>query len=272
MKRQNRFDYYKPLTITMFIVGVGLILASLILLSRIGFNDKSDEIKKKEGHVHTPPSPENPTVETAATENADAEAKQKGNTVSTSTSVFFDHPHPDVPHQDNGQLGNNQSDQDESEPDEEVVILDEKDYLDEDGKITDWENWCLARMHKNGWFKPEDIPIIYEDPNGVLDGVYIWTKFKDGGHLKFEDAPEHVKARSKALKEKLDYATESGEGREVIRITRELSALHRPYRRPAVNMQMHLGNLPFSWRPYFNKVFDNEIQARQPEFKRHIHQ
>ena len=270
MKRQNRFDYYKPLTITMFIVGVGLILASLILLSRIGFNDKSDEIKKKEGHVHTPPSPENPTVETAATENADAEAKQKGNTVSTSTSLFD--PHPSDTHPDNAQLSKNPLDRDRSEPDEEVVILDEKDYLDEDGKITDWENWCLARMHKNGWFKPEDIPIIYEDPNGVLDGVYIWTKFKDGGHLKFEDAPEHVKARSKALKEKLDYATESGEGREVIRITRELSALHRPYRRPAVNMQMHLGNLPFSWRPYFNKVFDNGIQARQPEFKRHIHQ
>ena len=270
MKRQNRFDYYKPLTISMFVVGVGLILGSLILLSRMGSNGKSDEMKKEADHVHTPHSPEHPTLETAAKENTDIVAKQKGNTVSTST-VLFDHPHPSDPHQDNGQLEYNPLDSDKLEPDE-VVILDENDYLDENGNVTDWEQWCLARMHKNGWFKPEDIPIIYEAPDGVRDGVYIWTKFKDGGGMKFEDAPEEVKARSKTLKEALDYATETGDGREVIRITRELSALHRPYRRPSVNMKMHLGSIPSAWKLYFHNIFDNEIQARQPEFKRHTHQ
>ena len=264
MKRQNRFDYYRPLTISMFIVGVGLILASLILLSRIGFNGKSDEIKKQDGHVHTLHSPEHPNVEAAAKERAEAKAKQKGNTVSTSTSGIFD-PLPTVPHQDNGQLGNNQSDQDELES--EVVILDEKDYLDENGNVIDFQKWCLARMHKNGWFKPEDIPIIYEEPNGHPDGVYIWTKFKDGGSMKFEDAPEEVKARDKALQEALDYATETGNGREVVEITKELGELHRPYKYPSVVTKMHLGSVPLSWAFYFNSFFDATDEAARGELK-----
>ena len=49
MKRQNRFDFYRPLVISMFIVGAGLILASLILLARMGFNGKFDEMKKRGG-------------------------------------------------------------------------------------------------------------------------------------------------------------------------------------------------------------------------------
>ena len=270
MERQNRFDYYKPLTITMFIVGVGLILASLIL-PRIVSNDKYDEIKKEADLVHTTPRPENPTIETATTENADAEAKQKGNTVSTSTSVRFDHPHPTTAHQDNGPLGNNPVDLDESEPEAEGVILDENDYLDENGNITDPENWSLARMHKNGWFKPEDVPIIYENPNGVPDGVYISTKFKDGGHLRFEDAPEEVKARDRALKKELDNLA-VGDGLGLIRITRELSELHRPYKLPSMNMDMHLGSIPPSWIPYFNDIFEGEHQARYSEFKQHLSQ
>ena len=262
MERQNRFDYYKPLTISMVIVGAGLILASLILLPRTISNDKSDEIKKEEGHVHTPHNPEHPNVETSAKERAGAESKQKGNTVSTSTS-----PHPSDPHQDKGQLGNNPFDQDESEPMAEGVILDEKDYLDENGNVINFQKWCLARMHKNGWFKPEDIPIIYEEPNGHPDGVYIWTEFKEGGGMKFEDAPEEVKARNKALKEALDYATETGDGREVVRITKELGELHRPYKYPSMVTRMHLGSVPLSWAFYFNSFYEAVDEAGRRELK-----
>ena len=168
-------------------------------------------------------------------------------------------------------MGNNPLDQDESEPVAEVVILDENDYLDEDGKVTDWEKWCLARMHKNGWFKPEDIPIIYEDPNGAPDGVYLWTEYKEAGPLKFEDAPEAVKARAKGLKAELDVATETENGREVVRITKELETLHRPYQRPSMHMDMHLGNIPPSWQSYFDDIFMAEIQARHTEVKQHTH-
>jgi hypothetical protein len=266
MKRQNRFDYYKPLTITMFSVGVGLILASLIL-PRIVSNDKSDEIKKEADLVHTTPRPENPTIETATTENADAEAKQKGNTVSTSTSVRFDHPHPTTAHQDNRPLGNNPVDLDESDPEAEGVILDENDYLDENGNVTDWEKWCLARMHKNGWFKPEDVPIINEDPNGHPDGAYIWTEYEEAGHLSSEEIPEDVKMRAKALKEELDYATEIEDGREAMRIMKELHELHKPYRSASKVPQAYFGSIPPSWLPYFQDIANAHMEAVTEELR-----
>ena len=136
-----------------------------------------------------------------------------------------------------------------------------KNELDENKTVTDWEQWCLARMHKNGWFKPEEVPIIYEEPNGMPDGVYLWTRDKEGGPLKFEDAPEEIKARAKGFKEKLNKAVK---GLEVVRITKALETLHRPYQRPGMNVDMHLGNIPPSWKPYFDNIFWTEIQTRHP--------
>ena len=77
MERQNRFDYYKPLTISMVIVGAGLILASLIFLARIGFNGKYGELEKEDADVPTTHSRKNLPIEASTQENADAEAKQK---------------------------------------------------------------------------------------------------------------------------------------------------------------------------------------------------
>jgi hypothetical protein len=264
MKRQNRFDYYRPLTISMAVVGVGLILASLILLARIGFNDKYGESEKEDADISTIRSPENLPVEASAQGNADAEAKQKRDTINTSTPI--NHP-SSTDRQDNGQLGNNPVDLDESEPDEEEVILNENDYLDENGNVTDWEKWCLARMHKNGWFKPEDVPIINEDPNGHPDGAYIWTEYEEAGHLSSEEIPEDVKMRAKALKEELDYATEIEDGREAMRIMKELHELHKPYRSASKVPQAYFGSIPPSWLPYFQDIANAHREAVTEELR-----
>ena len=254
----------KHIIILTILITIGI--GSMILGSRIRKTPAPKEHKREHVQVPSTPSPDSFPVLSDTQEKNFVVMKRKPSTVSTSTSAFVrDHHQYDQHHNDG------QSDDGQSETDEESVVLDENMYIDEDGNVTDWKKWKLARMHKHGWFKPEDVPTIHEDPNGQPDGMYIWTKYKPEGPLSLQEPPEHVKTRAKELNEELDRATERGEGREVIRISRELGELHRPYKGPSWVLTMHLGSIPDAWHPYFNAIYKIELQAVKEEFRMRVH-
>lgn len=76
-----------------------------------------------------------------------------------------------------------------------------------------------------------------------------------------QEPPEHVKARAKELNEALDRATEMEDAREMFRIMRELSELHRPYKGPSGVSTMYRGSIPDVWTPYFRAIFEIEKQG-----------
>ena len=267
MKLQRNFNTYKFIVTAMVVVGVGFLLGSLVL-SHLLLGEKDKGIEQERRVVVSPLQPTPPPAETPQPKNADAPPKPS--TVSATTLVgAVGDSHPHDAHQDKTQPASEPSAQIE----EEVEILDENMFIDADGNVTDWEKWKLARMHKHGWFKPEDVPINYGEPVTSPDrptpaGVYVWTKYKEGGGPGFETAPEHVKARANELKEALDRATESGDAREMFRITEALSQLHRPYKKyPSGVLRIHLGSIPDAWKPYFRDVLEIEKQAFHEEMQ-----
>ena len=191
------------------------------------------------------------------------ETKHQG-LVRTETSVS-DLTHP----QGERQYREGSSSQEGEASAEEEVGTDWRKYMDENGNVTDWEKFKLARMHSHGWYKPEDVPIIYEKPKGDPDGIYIWVEYVGKGGNK--PIPEYVKERGKELTKELNRAVEMKDAREMFRITKELDELYRPYK-SWVRVNAHFGQIPESWFPYFEDIYKSIRDSVVQEWRAWIDQ
>lgn len=196
-------------------------------------------------------------------------------TVRTSTSAIVFDSHQDVSEETSFPQPKGDSSEEKELVFNEKTVLDEKMFLDEKGEVIDWEKWCLARMQRHGWFEPEDIPIVYGDPGGVTDGVYIWrVDYGRLGQVAIEP-PEHVKARTREIREELRRITDLGdmadkeEAKKFFRLSQELAELNSPYQGGWAVLNMHVGNVPPSWRSYFDVIFaiESEKFNRQVEMQ-----
>ena len=119
---------------------------------------------------------------------------------------------------------------------------------------------CMELMHEHGWYKPEDIPITYAEPQGPVPsvGVYLWKKVKGVPNPK-KKTPEY-EAKNRELSAVCVEAFERGDIREFTRIGQELDELIRPYQPLSVRVKMHLAGIPSAWSGYFVNLANVEQQ------------
>lgn len=136
-------------------------------------------------------------------------------------------------------------------------------YKEDSGAEESMEERCLALMHERGWYKPEDIPIIYEPPARInpSPGVYMWRKGSLGNVKQSAKRPPHVEAKIREISNELEKAVD---GKERLALIKELTEINRPYSR-AIKLKMFLDNIPESWAPYFNELFDAEKEKMTTE-------
>ena len=262
MQRERTSNLYKLVIISAIVVGIGFPLISLILTQFV-FNPKDVDIEEgNKQQIEARHDQVTSNHERRSTEISPRE-KDEGS-VSVTTSIFSPPSHFDDLHLNPDPSTGDTVEVQTEDVALEVVPLNEADYLDADGNVIDMENWKLARMHKNRWFKPEDIPISREPApdGGSPDGVYIWIKHKPAGPLAFQDPPEELKAMRKILNEELDWATDMQEVKKMFQIQRELSELFSPYKGPSSVMYMQLYNVPDSWKGYFRAVYEEETSIQ----------
>ena len=185
------------------------------------------------------------------------EAKHQG-LVRTETSVS-DLTHP----QGERQYREGSSSQVGEASAEEEVGTDWRKYMDENGNVTDWEKFKLARMHSHGWYKPEDVPITFEKPKGAPDGVYMWVEYGDGVD---KPIPEYIEERGRELEKELRRAVEMKDAREMFRITKELHELYKPYKSGIV-VNSYFGQIPESWFPYFKDICESITNSIVQEWR-----
>jgi len=246
----------------IMIVLTGVVIALFIGL-QIWTRHKTDQIKVKplisaqKQVVKRIKAERNVHEQVPASSGTETVAKRKHDSVKTSTSGFVYHQYD----QQNQNLNLQEDSKEITATKGDEVGIDWRKYIDEDGNVTDWEKYSLARMHSHGWYKPEDVPIIYEKPdfNSPQDGVYIWIE-EVGGDNNVEP-PEYIKGRNRELEEELDRATRRRNGKEVIRIARELAELNEPYRKKVRRLHMFAVSIPKSWEPYFDAIFEIECEA-----------
>lgn len=118
-------------------------------------------------------------------------------------------------------------------------------------------------MHERGWYKPEDVTIIYgpppENKNEQPPGAWIWKEVHKGEYAGTEP-PAHIKERIKEIDVKIQEAQARGDEDEVSRLDKEFKELNRPYD-DSVILQIDLREIPKSWHQYFNDIFWSEASA-----------
>lgn len=124
------------------------------------------------------------------------------------------------------------------------------------------EKRCIARMHERGWYKPEDVPIIYGPvpKNDPPPGVWMWKEVHKGEYAGTEK-PAYIKEKLKEIDVKLQEAQAKGDRDEEIRLGKEFSEINKSYEDSSF-YTMFLGSIPKSWSPYFKDIFESESKAK----------
>ena len=124
------------------------------------------------------------------------------------------------------------------------------------------EKRCIAVMNEQGWYKPEDVPIIYGPvpKNDPPPGVWMWEEVVKGEYAGTEK-PAYIKEKLKEIDVKLQEAHAKGDHDEIYRLGMEFSEINRPYQNSA-SYTMYLGAIPKSWSPYFKDIFGSESKAK----------
>ena len=121
------------------------------------------------------------------------------------------------------------------------------------GKVVDWEKYRLYKMRQQGWYKPEDVPIINSPPESDASGVFIWDSETI---VSYRDRPSHVQKKDRALRDALSDAVRNNNRNTAFTIRDELTNLNAPYAQREVMPVAEIRNIPDSWKPYFNSILN----------------
>lgn len=227
--------------ITAFIVII-LGLGSFMLVRGIGKTPVSDEQKYEP--IKAPNAQTSVKIAATTGDKEKKSNKQMESTTPSSLSI------PPVPIGDKSGLKTVTYAGDPSQ--QEKVDEDSDEYQ---------EKRCMKLMHERGWYKPEDVTIIYgpSPKNDSPPGVWIWKEVHKGEYAGTE-MPAHIKERIKEIDVKIQEAQVKGDEDEVSRLDKEFKELKRPYDNGVIT-RMDRCEIPKSWHQYFDDIFWSEANA-----------
>jgi hypothetical protein len=150
-----------------------------------------------------------------------------------------------------------------SSPEEQQAPSDDSEELEPgmaivDGKpqVVDWDAFNLHQMHKKGWYKPEDVQIIYSEPPSFMtaedSGVYLW--YERQGSPDAPEPPPDVLARNRELEEVLKRTTAENDYDSLLAATKELTELNKRFQK--AGFVLTLSKFNGARHPHFDRYFD----------------